>query len=137
MEERMTARNLQSIEGLGNPEWYSSVCRHGDLIWTAGQLPTAADHSVPEDFESQVNLVIDNLEKVLHSAGGGLDTLVKVNTYLASLDDFDAYNSVYTHRLAGFGLPPRTSVAIAGFRPPIRIEIEAVAHAAVSVEIPL
>lgn len=127
-ESRIPSRELYTIEGLGNPQWYSAAARFGDLVWTAGQVPTGPSGSIPEEFEKQAELVLANLEQTLEYAGAGLDTLIKVNSYLASLDDFEAYNRVYTARIGPHGLPPRTTVEIVRFPPPMRIEIEAVAH---------
>ena len=127
-EHTIPPRELYTIDGLGNPQWYSAGARFGDLVWTAGQVPTGPDGSIPEDFEQQAEIVLANLERTLEHAGAGLDTLIKVNSYLASLDDFDAYNRVYAARIGQHGLPPRTTVEIVRFPPPMRIEIEAVAH---------
>lgn len=124
----MSKRELFVVPGVGNPQWYSGGSRFGDLIWTAGQVPAREDGSMPEDFAEQVAVTLDNLEKTLEHAGASLDTILKINTYLTSLDDFDIYNEVYTERLAAHGLPPRTTVEIVRFPPPMKIEIEAVAH---------
>jgi 2-iminobutanoate/2-iminopropanoate deaminase len=121
-------RHQIQVPGIGNPQWYSSATRFGDLIWTAGEVPLSDDQRCPETLAGQVELTLDHLQATLEAAGGGFDTLIKVNTYLASLADFEAYNAVYVERLAPYGLPPRTTVAIAQFPGPIRIEIEAVAH---------
>lgn len=82
------------LPGLGNPEWYSGATRFGDLIWTAGHVPVSDERECPEAFPEQVELTLDHLQATLEAAGGGLDTLIKINTYLASLADFDAYNAV-------------------------------------------
>lgn len=123
-------RELINIEGIGNPQWYSGLSKFGDLIWTAGQVPAREDGSMPEDFAEQVKITLDNLEKTLAAGGANLGTVLKINTYLASLDDFDLYNEVYTARFEGHGLPPRTTVEVVRFPPPMKIEIEAVAHVA-------
>ena len=124
----MSERELFVVPGIGNPQWYSGASRYGDLIWTAGQIPAGEDGSMPEDFAAQVAATLDNLERTLRHVGGSLGTLLKVNTYLTSLDDFEVYNGIYTERLAPYGLPPRTTVEIVRFPPPMKIEIEAVAH---------
>jgi 2-iminobutanoate/2-iminopropanoate deaminase len=72
--------------------------------------------------------VLDNLELALERAGAGLETLLKVNGYLASLDDFETYNRVYVARIGPHGLPPRTTVEVARFPGHMKVEIEAVAH---------
>jgi 2-iminobutanoate/2-iminopropanoate deaminase len=127
---RMASAEMIQVPGVGNPQWYSGASRFGDLIWTAGQVPVRADGTVPEDFSEQVHLMFDNLEKTLEAAGSGLGSLLKTMVFLASLDDFDAYNAVYVERMAGHPLPPRSTVEVTRFRRGMRIELEAVAHRA-------
>lgn len=124
----MPQRELLVVPGIGNPERYSGAARFGDLIWTSGQTPAREDGTIPEDFADQVGVTLDNLEATLRHCGASLSTLLKVNTYLASLDDFDTYNRVYVERLGPHGLPPRSTVEIVRFPPPMRIELEVVAH---------
>lgn len=116
------------IPGIGNPHWYAGAAVFGDLVWTAGQVPVYEGRPMPEDCAAQCELVIDNLERTLEHCGAGLDTLIKVNAYLASLDDFDTYNEIYVRRIGPHGLPPRTTVEVVRFPAPMRVEIEAVAH---------
>lgn len=56
---------------------------------------------------------IKNLSNVLEAAGTSLDKVVKVNVFLANMDDFAEMNSVYT-QYWGEVKPCRTYV------PPIR-----------------
>ena len=54
--------------------------------------------------------------------------MLKTNVYLMSLDDWPVFNEIYVRRVgAGGGLPPRTSIQVAGLGLG-RIEIEMVAH---------
>jgi 2-iminobutanoate/2-iminopropanoate deaminase len=127
----MSRRELTHVAGIGhNPEVLSSAARYGDLVWTAGQVPVGPDGTVPEDFGDQVRLTLDNLEKVLEGAGASLGTLLKVNAFLASLEDSEVYNRIYLERFAGHERPPRTTVEVGRFPSGIRLEIEAVAHVA-------
>lgn len=104
---------------------YSEASVYGDLVWTAGHLPFRANSADP--FESQVEVVLDDLEATLEKAGAGFDTLLKTNVYLMSFDDWEAFNAVYVSRIGKYGLPPRTTVQVAGLGLG-RIEIEMVAH---------
>lgn len=122
------ARRFIVIDGIGNPQWYADATVFGDLIWTSGVIPKQADGTISSSFDVQAATVVANLERVLETAGGGLDTLIKTNVYLESLGDFPTFNEIYVERIGPHGLPPRTTVEIARFRPPMRIEIEAVAH---------
>lgn len=124
----MTTRELLTMPGVGNPDLYSGAAVYGNLIWTSGQVPSREDGSIPSGIGEQMDVVFDNLENTLAAAGGSLDTILKVNGFLASLDDFEGYNEVYLRRLAGRGLPPRTTVEVTRFPPPMRVELEVVAH---------
>lgn len=54
---------------------------------------------------------IKNLTNVLEAAGTNIDKVVKVNVFLADMDDFAEMNSVYT-QYWGDVKPCRTYVAI-------------------------
>jgi enamine deaminase RidA (YjgF/YER057c/UK114 family) len=116
------ARELFKETGLG----YSMASRYGDLVWTAGHLPTMANPTDP--FETKVEVLLDDLEATLEAAGAGFDTVLKTNVYLLSMEDWETFNEVYVRRVGATGLPPRTTVQVAalGFGSPI--EIEMVAH---------
>lgn len=124
----MTTRELLIVPGVGNPDLYSGAALFGNLIWTSGQVPAREDGAIPRGIRAQMEVVFDNLESTLAAAGGSLDTILKVNGFLASLDDFEGYNEAYLRRLAGRGLPPRTTVEVTRFPPPMRVELEVIAH---------
>ncbi|MFI0467295.1 RidA family protein [Saccharopolyspora sp. 5N102] len=109
---------------------YAAAAVHQGVIYACGQLPRAEDGSTPEDMADQVELALDNLQRVLEPAGGGLHSLLKMTVFLADLDEFDAYNDAYLKRFAGLRLPPRTTVEVARFRGRTRIEIDAIAAVA-------
>ena len=109
-----------------NPDMgYSDASGYGDLVWTAGHLPFQANSTDP--FATQVEAVLDNLEATLEEAGAGFDTVLKTNVYLMSFDDWPVFNEVYVARLGQYGLPPRSTIQVAGLGLG-RIEIEMVAH---------
>ncbi|CAN5361874.1 RidA family protein [soil metagenome] len=114
--------------GPGRP--YAGAAVHGGTIWACGQVPTTSDGGTPTSVGDQVRVALDNLELTLRAAGGGLNTLLKLTVFLADLDDFDEYNEAYLSRLHDVELPPRTTVQVARFRGPKRIEIDAVAAVA-------
>jgi 2-iminobutanoate/2-iminopropanoate deaminase len=121
-EPSLVARELFGPSHMG----YSEASRYGDLVWTAGHLPLDADST--DRFAIQVEMVLDDLEATLEEAGAGFDTVLKTNVYLMSFDDWPVFNDIYVRRVgAGGGLPPRTTVQVAGLGLG-RIEIEMVAH---------
>lgn len=96
-------------------------------IHLSGQTPIdpATGALVDGDAAAQTAQVFDNLGAVLAAAGGSFDDVVKVNVYLATMDDFASMNAVYKSRLAA-PYPARTTVAVAGLPLGARVEIEAV-----------
>ncbi|MEO5778427.1 MULTISPECIES: RidA family protein [Arthrobacter] len=111
----------------GKPRPYTASATFGGVVWACGQVPTRADGSTPESLRDQVNVVFDNLEKVLADAGADLSSILKITVFLANLDEFDEYNSAYLARFGDLTLPPRTTVEVARFRGEKRIEMDAVA----------
>lgn len=111
----------------GRPRPYAASVTKKGVVYACGQVPVAADGSVPVAIGDQVRIVLDNLEHVLEPTGASLATLLKVTVYLADLDEFDDYNAAYLQRLSGLPLPPRTTVQVARFRGDKRIELDALA----------
>jgi enamine deaminase RidA (YjgF/YER057c/UK114 family) len=110
----------------GRPLSYSAAVRHGDLIYTAGQLGVASDG--PNDFASQAERALQSLIRAVEAAGGGLETIVKITGYLASMtDDFQTYDEIYRRVIAVKPMPARTTIEIGGFPGEILLEVEAVA----------
>lgn len=105
---------------------YAAAAVHHGVIYACGQLPRTQDGTTPADLAEQVAVAIDNLEAVLHNAGGGLGDLLKLTVYLADFADFDTYNDAYLKRFVGVPLPPRTTIQVAAFRGNTRIEIDAI-----------
>ena len=95
-------------------------------IYVAGQVPiNAQTGEMPDTIEEQTRQSILNIKYVLNAAGAELDDVVKINTYLTNLDDFEKYNEVYKEFFKE-PLPVRTTCGckLKG----IPIEIDAIAE---------
>ena len=111
----------------GAPRPYIAATIHNGVVYPCGQVPVDASGETPTELRDQVRLCIDNLERVLVSAGSSLDGLLQLTVYLADISDLDEYNQAYLARMAGRALPPRTTVQAAAFRGSKRIELTATA----------
>jgi 2-iminobutanoate/2-iminopropanoate deaminase len=101
----------------------------GDTVYTAGQTGVDGDGKIVEGgIAAQTRQTLDNVRTCVEAAGCTLDDVVKVNAYLADLDDFPAYNEVYLDFFSK-PYPARTSVQ-AGLPSGVLVEIEAVARKA-------
>jgi len=107
---------------------YHSAVRHGELIFVSGQLGTTSGAELV-DFATQLERALENLFAAVRALGGDRKTILKVNGYLAELADFGTYHAIYAKAFEGTDYPARTTVQVAGFRPPILVEIDAVAAA--------
>lgn len=122
MQERVMS------ERVSRPAWsYSHAIRAGDLVFISGQGPLDSDGQVVGDsVEEQTARTLDNVAAIAEAAGGSLRNVVRVGAYLASLDDFAAYNEVYSRYFDFDPKPARTTIG-AGLLD-ILVEIDAVLY---------
>lgn len=107
---------------------YSLAVRHGDLIFTAGQLGLDA-HSgllVEGGIQSQTEQALKNLSAVLKAAGSDISQVLKTTVFLKNMTDFAAMNEVYA-RFFKENAPARSAVEVAALPKRGLVEIEAVA----------
>ena len=117
---------------------YPHFKRAGDYIFVSGISSRRADNTfegasadalgvVTLDIRAQTRAVIENIGRILASAGAGLEDLVQVTCYLVNMNDFKGYNEVYGEFFSHGG-PTRTTVAVHQLpHPHILIEINGVA----------
>jgi len=87
-----------------------------------------ADGSWDLDIKEQTRGVIENIRKILQSAGAGLEHLVDVTIFLIDMKDYRAMNEVYNEYFNAQNGPARTTVAVRELPiPQLLIEIKAVA----------
>jgi 2-iminobutanoate/2-iminopropanoate deaminase len=91
---------------------YSQGVRAGDFVFISGQGPL--DPATLEvrgaTIEEQTELTLRNVEAVARAAGGSLRDAVKVSAFLASIDDFAAFNETYARVMDFSPRPARTTV---------------------------
>lgn len=85
---------------------------------------------VGETLEAQARQALSNLLTAVHAAGGTKDTVLKVNCYLRTMQDFDAFNNVYKEVFGEDNFPARTCIAAAELPLNARVEVEAIAFRA-------
>lgn len=87
---------------------FSGSVKHGGFVFVAGK-----GAHFEGDIKAHTDHVLNELEKELKKAGSSMDKVVKVNVYLADLNDYTAMNEVYRGRF-GNNPPVRTTVATYG-----------------------
>ena len=112
---------------MANPIPLSSSIKAGDFIYVSGMVAKEGDTFGHEDFETEVERTLDNIEKALSEHGADLSKVVKIGAYLSNPLLFDQFNGVYAKRF-GEHKPTRTTVAVTFANPWIRVEMDAVAY---------
>ncbi len=107
---------------------YSQAVIHKGLIYVSGQIALDPQTNEPVfgTIEEQASLALQNLKIILEQAGSSLDKVLRVNVYLASIDDYPKFNEVYKQFFTS-DLPARTCVAVAGLPLGAKVEIDAIA----------
>lgn len=106
----------------------------GKMLFLAGQTAVDENNQLvgPGDFRSQMKQVIENLGRILDSAGSSFDRVVKYTTYLVRSQDlksfYDFRAAIYADIYPDGGYPPNTLVVVDQLaREEWLIEIEAIA----------
>ena len=115
-------------EGLARPAApYSPVVASGEFVYTAGQVGfDESGQLTAEDITGQTRKAFENLLTCLRAAGCEPADVIKVNAYLADLDDFAAFNEVYG-AIFQEPYPARTTVGVT-LPGGILVEVEAIAR---------
>jgi 2-iminobutanoate/2-iminopropanoate deaminase len=105
----------------------SNVLISGDLLFLSGQAGLTADGQlIDADAPSEIRQALTNLRICLEAGGCTPDDCLQVTCYLASLDDFEAYNDVFREFFTA-PYPARVTVQ-AGLLMNLRVEISAIAR---------
>ena len=105
---------------------YSQAWVANGMLFTSGQIPVdPATGNIPEGISAQAHQALANLLAVIEAAGFTPDRVVKTTCFLASMDDFAAFNEVYAKYLPN--KPARSCVAVKTLPRNVLCEIECVA----------
>ena len=107
---------------------YSQAIVSGNLVFASGQIPLVPETGELADggIKEQAEQVIRNLKAVLAAAGSDLSHVVKTTCFITDMQDFTAFNEVYTEHFTG--KPARSCVAVLALPRGALVEIEAVAE---------
>ena len=123
------AHEILKLKSVHPTVGYSHAAKAGDTLYIAGQVAQDLDGNLvgKGDFESQVRQVYVNLKNILEEAGGGLNNIVKMTTYLTHFNYIETYRSVRNEYFPE-PCPPNTLLIIESLAlPDYMIEVEAVA----------
>jgi enamine deaminase RidA (YjgF/YER057c/UK114 family) len=101
----------------------------GRLVYISGQVAWDEQGNIvgKNDIVAQARQVFANLRRVLHAAGGDVEHLLKITTYLTTLEHFPAVVQARQTFLPG-ELPASTLIIVSGlFHPDFLLEIDGIA----------
>jgi len=73
---------------------FSGAVWVGNTLYLSGTLGLDQGR-VPETAEAEARNVMDNIKRVLETAGLTMDDLVSVQVFASDVQDYDAFNGVY------------------------------------------
>lgn len=107
---------------------YSQAIVTGNLVFTSGQIPLNPETGiiVGENIAEQAEQVCKNISAILEAAGSSVDKTVKTVCYLKNMEDFAAFNEVYSAYFVS--RPARSCVSVKALPKDALVEIEAIAE---------
>lgn len=107
---------------------YSQAIKAGNLVFTSGQIPIDPSTGAVEavTIEQQTEQVCKNIAAVLETAGSSLEKVVKTVCFLSDMNDFAAFNGVYSKYFTG--KPARSCVAVKTLPKNVLVEVDTVAE---------
>ncbi|HTE45703.1 MAG TPA: RidA family protein [Gemmatimonadaceae bacterium] len=100
--------------------------RHGDVLYTSGQLGTARD-APDSTIQTQTKKALENVKAVVEAGGSTMANVLKCTVFLVDQKDFAGMNSVYTTFFTKEP-PARSTVIVAALvSAAAKVEIECIA----------
>ena len=125
------SREVIAPDNVFKARGYSHAFKVGNTIYISGQVGLDEDSKIAVGgFEAQAKQALENLKRVLEASGASFKDVVKLNTYVTTMEFMSVYREL---RRSYFGdhYPAfaSTLVQVAGLLlPEFLIEIEAVAE---------
>jgi len=107
---------------------YSQAVLHNGTLYLAGQIAIdpATGEMVHHSIEAETDQVLTNIKHVLEAAGSSLNNVLKTTCYLADINDFVKFNSIY-EKYFSESKPARSTVQAANLPKGARVEVDVIA----------
>jgi len=121
-------KKVHDIPGQAKAGPYSHAVEAGGFIFVSGTGPIDVEQNIFEfeDVKKATKITLDNIRKILKTAGSDLDKVVKATVYLRDMADFNLMNEVYAVYFPQ-DQPARTCIAAKQLPANIPVEIEVIA----------
>ena len=90
------AHEILKLSRVHSTVGYSHVAKAGNTLYIAGQIAKDLEGNLvgKGDFESQVRQVFTNLKNIMEEAGGRMQNIAKMTTFLTHYNYIETYRSV-------------------------------------------
>lgn len=107
---------------------YSQAVVADGFVFASGQiaLDPKTGEMVGHTVEAQTEQIFSNVQTLLQAAGSDLEHVIKTTCFLASIEEFAAFNEVYG-RYFKTHLPARSALGVAGLPKGALVEVEVIA----------
>jgi 2-iminobutanoate/2-iminopropanoate deaminase len=99
---------------------------HNGLIFISGIGANDRGKAQAFDIKTHTTKVMETIKRVVEAGGGTMDSILQLNVYLATLEDYQGMNEVYYSYFKNGG-PARCTVAVAGVPGDSLLEINGLA----------
>lgn len=109
---------------------FSEAVRAGDFLFISGQIGNAPGTLtlVPGGVSAESKQVLENIKNVLDRHRCSLDQVVKCTVFLADMQDWPVFNTVYRQYFST-SFPARSALGAHGLALGARVELECIAFA--------
>lgn len=109
---------------------YNQATSFETLVFTSGQiaLDPKTMQIIEGGIQEQTKQVMENLKAVLEEAGSSFEKALKTTCYLANMDDFLAFNEIYSQYFKSETAPARSTVAVKTLPKNVLVEVEVIAY---------
>jgi len=109
---------------------YSPSVAWGTLVFISGQGPLdpQTGKRIEGDIYAQTAKVLANIDALLTESGSARDRVLKVNVFLARIEDFAGMNAAYQEFFGKPPYPARTTIQAGALPGGIGVEIDAIAY---------
>jgi 2-iminobutanoate/2-iminopropanoate deaminase len=119
----MTRTPVQGTTPVG--AYSPGIVAEGRFLYVSGQGPMVDGKYSPASIEDETHLTLENIGRILASAGASFGDVVRCGVFLADINDFAAMNGVYSPYFPD-PKPARTTVQVAALPGGIKVEIDCV-----------
>jgi 2-iminobutanoate/2-iminopropanoate deaminase len=125
----MDKRRSVDVEGARHVNPIPSACRRGPFV-VSGAISGAdpASGKVPEDLDAQCRQMFDNVRRVIATAGGSPDDIVKMNVWITDRALRPILNKYWVEMFPDpQSRPARHTIASGDFTPPMQVQCDLLA----------